>query len=93
MLSSLILQVLIAARDLRKMQEYTYPELVEISKSHNWNVIPQLPSPSDVKDLTSQFIGTNPLEFEGYVICDSRFNRVKVPTPQYQVKNTLPCIF
>jgi hypothetical protein len=76
---------LIAARDLRNLQEFTASELVNMAKVHNWNVVPQREAPSDVRELVKCFIGTNPLEFEGYVLCDSRFNRVKVSSPQYLV--------
>lgn len=54
----------------------------EISNIKNLNIVKSFPLRT-MSDILNASQNLNPLEQEGYVICDSNFNRVKVKSPKY----------
>ncbi len=69
---------LLGARKLSDLSE-VFPEEIE---GQNWAVAPSFP----IRSIEEALAGTkamNPMEQEGFVICDSQFNRVKLKSPQY----------
>ncbi len=49
---------------------------------YNWEIIKSYPLGS-IEDVLKTLENIPPTEGEGYVICDAKFNRIKVKTPQY----------
>jgi len=76
--------VLIGARDLITLQEFAHKELCEMGEQHNWEVIQRTclhaESLADVREAAEKL---DPVQSEGFVVCDASFNRVKIKSPQY----------
>jgi len=67
------------ARDLR-----TFKELNPVVEAHinEWECVKVLPLQS-WDDIMAASKELDPMESEGYVVCDANYNRVKVKSPQY----------
>lgn len=63
-------------------QELDYNSVKEIAKALNVPVVPRH-TIRNVKDLVEFVNSRNGMEFEGCVVCDRNFNRVKVKNPGY----------
>jgi hypothetical protein len=70
--------VLIGARDLKSGAEVAIENLAQ----HGWDAVRSFPLTS-IDDCLRLCTEINPMEQEGYVVCDDKFNRVKVKSPQY----------
>lgn len=51
-------------------------------QSYKWEAVSQFRLQT-LAEIQATFVGMNPLEQEGYVICDDEFNRIKVKHPGY----------
>lgn len=71
--------VLHGARDLLSLKEYD-PQYW--SNIHKWECVKTFPF-ANVEEVTESFKDMDPLEQEGYIVCDASFNRVKIKAPQY----------
>jgi len=62
----------------------TYEEIdpCMVAGAHGWEVVPVYPFGS-IEEVLEAAIELNPLKNEGYVVCDGKWNRVKVKSPQY----------
>jgi len=49
---------------------------------HNWNVVDTF-NLTNLEEIIANCNDLNPMESEGYIVCDQDFNRVKVKSPQY----------
>lgn len=75
--------VLHGIRDLVSMKEiYIDPRLLE---GCNWEVVKSLPLHSFKEENDITFLAQNidPMESEGFVVCDKEFNRLKIKSPKY----------
>lgn len=75
---------LLGVRNLETLEEGGYDELIELSKILD---IPLVKS-FDIKNtnvdlLVKTFVDIRDPFFEGYVVCDANFNRIKIKTPTY----------
>lgn len=70
--------VLIGARNLKTLKE-EYPDNF---KNNGWNIVKSF-NFSNPEELKSACKKLNPMEQEGFVVCDNEFNRVKMKSPQY----------
>lgn len=70
---------LIGARDLESLEERT---VEETSAFFNWNT-PHTFEVESLEDAVEFCKHLNPMKQEGLVIVDSKFNRIKVKSPQY----------
>jgi hypothetical protein len=76
--------ILVGVRDLKSFRECeicsfqskykTWQIAKKLEIKHHWNLF---------EDLLPLMFGKDPTEFEGFVICDSNFNRVKLKSTQY----------
>ena len=59
-----------------------------ISSHYNWNVVEDYEGyPLEI--ILQDILNVDPLTHEGYVACDSNFNRCKIKSPQYEAINLL----
>jgi len=67
---------------VRKMTtlEEEYPD--QVAQDHGWECVTYF-SMKNIDEVVSASKTLNPIQCEGYVVCDSNFNRVKVKSPQY----------
>ena len=75
----------IALHGIRTLNpDLNYPEYDPIprAKIYNWEFVRSFPLGS-WKEITEASKILDPMEQEGYVVCDANFNRVKVKSPQY----------
>jgi hypothetical protein len=70
---------LIGARNSKTGQEF-FPE--EAGKNYNWDIVKSFPLQSleQIMEITKTL---NPMQQEGFVVCDASFNRVKIKSLQY----------
>jgi hypothetical protein len=61
-------------RNLKNFKE-EFPEI--FAEKYNWQVVEPLPLKS-LEEVLEAAKKLNPIEHEGYVVCDSSFNRVKI---------------
>ncbi len=73
---------LLGARRLDTLEEVPYEMLVEMSKYLRIPLAPVLFEKSNIDELKSTFLNM-PYSEEGYVVCDDKFNRVKIKNPAY----------
>ncbi len=59
--------------------EYTPSTLASL---YGWECIKSFPF-SNLEEVLASCKDINPIDGEGYVVCDSNFNRIKLKTPQY----------
>lgn len=71
--------VCIGARDVRDGREVR-PE--DLGRTYGWEFVKSYPFYS-IDDCLAAARALNPMQSEGYVVCDASFNRVKVKSPQY----------
>lgn len=71
--------VLIGARNLYNLEELR-PSVV--AATMGWECV-STTSATDIGSLFNDACELNPMEQEGYVVCDAKFNRVKVKSPAY----------
>jgi hypothetical protein len=69
----------IVAHGARRLSE-PYPE-IDI-QGMPWPAVQSFPL-NTLENVLASCAAINPLESEGYVVCDAHFNRVKVKSPQY----------
>lgn len=69
---------LIGARDLTTLQEVALDDVLNTewkrANTFQWN---------NAEEVLQQSEALNPMNLEGFVVCDAAFNRVKVKSPQY----------
>ncbi len=73
---------LLGARRLDTLDEVPYETLEEMSKYLRIPLAPVLFEKSNIDELKSTFLSM-PYSEEGYVVCDDKFNRVKIKNPAY----------
>lgn len=71
--------VLHGARDLVTLEEF-HPEV--ISELYGWECIESYPL-GNWEDALAAAAALDPMESEGYIVCDSNFSRVKLKSPAY----------
>jgi hypothetical protein len=71
--------VLIGARNIRTWQE-EFPEM--ISEKYNWQAVSSFPL-TQLEQVLEAGKQLNPMQQEGFVVCDASFNRVKIKSLQY----------
>lgn len=71
--------VLHGARDMQTLKELK-PQF--IAANHGWECVKAFPLRT-LEDVLVASKLLNPMECEGYVVCDTNFNRVKIKSPQY----------
>lgn len=66
----------------RKLSDLNEINPIVVAHKNNWQCVNILPlqSWSDIEDA---IVKINPMEGEGYVVCDENYNRVKIKSPQY----------
>ena len=74
--------VLHGARDLDTGDELNPIDLEVLSRVLNWELVKSFDL-SSIDDVTAAAAALNPLDSEGFIIVDGRFNRVKVKSPRY----------
>lgn len=62
--------------------EVEYSVIEKFAKNYNWEVVKSYDL-SSFEAIVNSCKDINPMECEGYVVCDDNFNRVKVKSPQY----------
>jgi hypothetical protein len=72
--------VLHGARYTDKNMDEMFPEY--LASIHGWNY-PQSFSLNSLEDIQKAAVILKPLESEGYVVVDERFNRIKIKSPAY----------
>lgn len=77
--------VLLGARNIQTQHELN-PR--EVATENGWKSV-IFYDLSTIEDIIEASVKINPLENEGYVICDKDFNRIKVKSPQYVVLHYL----
>ena len=75
---------LIGARNLETLKEYSISRV----SNEEWRRVQQYPIQS-MEDILEISRGLNPIQQEGFVVCDDSFNRIKVKSPQYVKINLL----
>ncbi len=60
----------------------TLEEIRPEDANAGWRVVKQY-AMGTIGDVVASAVELNPMETEGYVVCDARFNRIKVKSPQY----------
>lgn len=73
--------VLLGARNRKTLEEIT-PEEANFLLEKSCEVVQSYPL-NNFSDIIKTFQNISPLSQEGYVVCDSKFNRVKVKHPGY----------
>ena len=54
----------------------------DVAAGLGWEVVRRYPLDT-IENVLASCETINPLECEGYVVCDARFNRIKIKSPQY----------
>jgi hypothetical protein len=72
--------VLHGVRDVTTLQEL-HPQ--EIAQKNNWKCVKSYDMFQSMKDVVNSTRDMNPMSYEGYIVCDANFNRVKVKSTQY----------
>jgi RNA ligase len=67
------------ARNLRSLQEL---DPIAIASTHNWQAVSTYPMQT-LDQILKAAAALEPMQAEGYIICDRTFNRVKVKSPAY----------
>lgn len=68
--------------------DYTQYKPDNIIYNVNWEIVKSYPLTS-FEEIVASCASINPMEQEGYVVCDVNFNRVKVKSPQYVALNNI----
>lgn len=71
--------VCIGARDLESLEERSVEDVCSL---FNWNT-PNTFELSSLEDAIEASKRLNPMKQEGFVVVDSKFNRIKIKSPQY----------
>ena len=69
---------LIGVRDLKSLKEYSIDQV----ENNEWQKAKRYPLQS-LEKILEECKALNPMQHEGYVVCDSQFRRVKIKSPQY----------
>lgn len=76
-------------RNIDTLQEFDHEPF---AKKYGWQVVDSY-NMNNLEDILAASKVINPMEQEGYVICDQNFNRIKVKSPQYvalsHIKDTM----
>lgn len=73
---------LLTVRNQKTLLEYSFNEVCKIGDSINIYAVKTYPEYKSLEDLLGSFNGKG-INFEGYVVCDRYFNRIKVKNPSY----------
>ena len=80
--------ILLGMRDTNTLEEFDLRRYRTNLKTHyNFNVVDN--NDSSLETILENVLTFDPLKFEGYVACDSNFNRCKIKSPQYEAINLL----
>jgi hypothetical protein len=77
--------VLHGARNIKSLAE-SDPQIW--ADKYGWELVTSYPFTSDT-EVKAAANSLNPIETEGYIVCDRNFNRVKIKSPQYVAINHL----
>jgi predicted nucleotidyltransferase len=81
--------LLIGCRNLLTYDEEA-PE--DVAEKQGWQSIPSFSYSASIEELARRSTELNPMCSEGFVVCDSRFNRVKVRSPQFTALSELDLV-
>jgi len=66
----------------RNVNTYIEKLPFDIADRNGWECVKHFPFRS-IEEVLKSCNDINPMDMEGYVVCDHRFNRIKVKSPQY----------
>ena len=72
--------VLLGVRDLTTLKE---EDPVPIAEQMKWECVQSYPLYTSVGMVFDAARNLDPSKYEGFVVCDSNFNRIKIKSPQY----------
>lgn len=81
--------ILLAIRDLKSLNEFTYQGLFDIAKELGVEVVKSVNMKMSSLDEIKFNFENMPFSEEGYVVVDSNFNRVKIKNPAYVAAHML----
>ena len=70
--------ILHGIRNIKTLKEVHLDDYQE----HNWNVVDTYEL-NNLEDIVANCNQLDPMESEGYIVCDRNFNRIKVKSPEY----------